>query len=37
MKKEKFNYFDEFIKGSDYSVHSIELLNEIFEDFNKLS
>ncbi len=37
MKKEKFNYFDEFIKGSDYSVQCIELLNEFFEDFNKNS
>lgn len=34
MKKEKFNYFDEFIKGSNYSVQCIELLNNIFKDFS---
>ena len=35
MKKEKFNYFDEFIKGTNYSLQSIELLNEIFKNFDK--
>lgn len=34
MKKEKFNYFDEFIKGSNYSVQCIKLLNTIFKDFS---
>lgn len=34
MKREKFNYFDEFIKGSNYSVQCIELLNNILKNFN---
>lgn len=37
MKKEKFNYFDEFIKGANYSLQSIELLNEILKNFDKIS
>ncbi len=35
MKKEKFNYFDEFIKGTNYSVQCMELLNEILNNFDK--
>lgn len=34
MKREKLNYFDEFIKGSNYSVQCIELLNNILKNFN---
>lgn len=37
MKKEKFNYFDEFIKGTSFSVQCIELLHEILKNFDKNS
>ena len=35
MKKEKLNYFDEFIKNVQFSIQEINLLKEIFEDFSK--
>ncbi len=34
MKKEKLNYFDEFIKNVEYSVLSSRILNEYIENFN---
>lgn len=38
MKKEKYNYFDEFINMSDYIVRSAEILKDVFINFdiNKL-
>ena len=35
MKKEKLNYFDEFIKNIQFSIDEINLLKEIFEDYSK--
>ena len=35
MKKEKINYFDEFIKNTQFSIEETNLLKEIFEDYNK--
>ena len=35
MKKEKLNYFDEFIKSMEFSVKEVNLLKEILQDFNK--
>jgi len=35
MKKEKLNYFDEFIKIMQFSNDEVNLLLEVFEDFNK--
>lgn len=34
MKKEKYNYFDEFIKLSDYIVQSAEILKDTFVNFH---
>ena len=33
-KKEKYNYFDEFIKLADYIVESAEILKDFFEKFD---
>lgn len=35
MKKEKLNYFEEFVKCIEFSVKEVNLLKEILEDFNK--
>ena len=35
MKKEKLNYFDEFIKNMQYAIDEKELLKEIIENFSK--
>ena len=34
MIKENYNYFDEFIKLTDYIVQSTEILHGVFESFN---
>lgn len=34
MKKEKLNYFDEFVKNVSYALESAEILNEYVNDFN---
>ena len=34
MKKEKLDYFDEFIKCMEFSVKEVDLLKEIFTNFN---
>ena len=34
MKKDNYNYFDEFIKLTDYIVQSTEILNSVFENFD---
>ena len=34
MSKENYNYFDEFIKLTDYIVQSTEILNGVFGNFN---
>lgn len=34
MSRENYNYFDEFIKLSDYIVKSAETLKEVFNNFN---
>ena len=34
MKKEKLNYFDEFIKNIDFALRSSIILNEYIEHFN---
>ena len=34
MKKNNYNYFDEFIKLSDCIVKSVEILVEVFENFD---
>ena len=35
MKKEKLNYFEEFIKSMEFSVKEANLLNEIMKDFKR--
>ncbi len=35
MKKQKLNYFDEFIKNMQFSIEEFDLLKEIFEDFDE--
>ena len=35
MKKEKLNYFDEFVKASSFSAECAKLLSSILKDFNK--
>ena len=35
MKKEKMNYFDEFVKNSDCALKSAKILNEYMKDFDK--
>ena len=34
MKKEKYNYFDEFIRLTDYIVQSAEILKDTFVNFH---
>lgn len=34
MKKEKLDYFDEFIKCMEFSIKEVDLLKEIFTNFN---
>ena len=35
MSKEKINYYDEFIKNTDYALKSAEILDDYFENFEE--